>query len=144
MNIDNGKKRCKNSLRPNHINMLLWENQEKRLRRKICLYNRQVSVGWFVIIFLKSLLDCRRCKNRVSLQHKTYSLTLTSYILINLLINKWKSELRCNVYTFHKFHRNAWTYVLYLLYWFSCLSETGCWQNITDSEGLDFVLQTDQ
>jgi hypothetical protein len=23
MNIDNGKKRCKNSLRPNHINMLL-------------------------------------------------------------------------------------------------------------------------
>jgi hypothetical protein len=47
------------------------------------------------------------------------------------------------LYTFHKFHRNTWTYVLnivfFLLYWFSCLSKTDCWQNNIDSEGLNFV-----
>jgi hypothetical protein len=46
------------------------------------------------------------------------------------------------VYTFHNFHQNAWTYVF--LYGSSCLSETDCWENSIDSEGLDFVLQGDQ
>jgi hypothetical protein len=29
-------------------------------------------------------------------------------------------------------------------YLFNCLSETDCWQNSIDPEGLDFVLQSDQ
>jgi hypothetical protein len=43
--------------------------------------------------------------------------------------------------------KNEWTYVLkvfFSLYWFTSSSETDFWENNIYSEGLDFMLQTDQ
>jgi hypothetical protein len=47
--------------------------------KSVCIIDKCCLVGWRLL--LKSLLDCRQCKNiNLSLQHKMYSLTLT-YLL---------------------------------------------------------------
>jgi hypothetical protein len=45
-----------------------------------------------------------------------------------------------------KMHKHMFwmLFVAFLLYCFNCLLETDCWENSTDSEGIDFEIQTDQ